>query len=138
QGQHYFAMDFVDGPNLAQFVRSQPLPAKRAAAYVKKIAEAIQFAHKRRILHRDLKPSNIMIDSSDQPRITDFGLAKKLAEDSDLTLTGQVLGSPNYMPPEQASARREQFGPPSDVYSMGAILYHSLTGRPPFMGETLA
>jgi len=138
QGQHYFAMDFVDGPNLAQFVRNEPLPAKRAAMYAKTIAEAIQFAHQRRILHRDLKPSNILIDSSDQPRITDFGLAKRLAEDSELTLTGQVLGSPNYMPPEQASGRRERFGPPSDVYSIGAILYYALTARPPCVGETLA
>ena len=138
QGQHYFAMDFVDGQNLTQFVRNQPLPAKRAAGYVKTIAEAIQFAHQRRVLHRDLKPANVMIDSNDQPRITDFGLAKKLAEDSDLTVTGQVLGSPNYMPPEQASAQRGQIGPPSDVYSMGAILYHALTARPPFVGETLA
>src|SRR5215470_17690807 len=83
QGQHYFAMDFVDGPNLAQFIRDQPLPAKRAATYVKAAAEAIQFAHERRILHRDLKPSNILIDSNDQPRITDFGLAKRI-RDSEL------------------------------------------------------
>jgi serine/threonine protein kinase len=138
QGQHYFAMDFVDGPNLSQFVRNEPLPPKRAAGYVKTIAEAIQFAHKRRILHRDLKPSNVMIDSNDQPRITDFGLAKKLADDSDLTVTGQVLGSPHYMPPEQASAQREQVGPWSDVYSIGAILYHALTARAPFVGQTLA
>src|SRR5262245_47910620 len=101
QGQHYFAMDYVDGPNLAQFIRDQPLPARRAAAYVKTIAEAIQFAHQRRILHRDLKPSNILIDSNDQPRITDFGLAKRLDDSalgpqhSQLTVTGQTLGSPN-------------------------------------------
>jgi WD40 repeat protein/serine/threonine protein kinase len=138
QGQHYFAMDFVDGPNLAQFVRNQPLPAKRAATYAKIIAEAIQFAHQRHILHRDLKPSNILIDSNDQPRITDFGLAKKLSDDSNLTLTGQVLGSPSYIPPEQASGRRERLAPPSDVYSIGAILYHALTARPPCVGETLA
>ena len=77
QGQHYFEMDFVDGPNLAQFIRDKPLPANRAAGYVKAIAEAIQFAHQRRILHRDLKPSNVLIDSNDQPRVTDFGLAKR-------------------------------------------------------------
>jgi WD40 repeat protein len=102
------------------------------------MAEAIQFAHQRRILHRDLKPSNVLIDSNDQPRITDFGLAKRLLEDSDLTVTGQVLGSPNYMPPEQASAERGKMGPASDVYSLGAILYHALTGRAPFVGQTLA
>jgi serine/threonine protein kinase len=145
QGQHYFAMDFVDGPNLAQFIGNKPLPAKGAACYVKTVAEAIQFAHTRRILHRDLKPSNVLIDSNDQPRVTDFGLAKRLTPDSSvanehssLTVTGQVLGSPNFMPPEQASGRRGQMGPPSDVYSLGAILYHALTGRPPFVGEALS
>lgn len=144
QGQHYFAMDFVDGPNLAQIIRDHPLPPKRAAAYVKAAAEAIHFAHERRILHRDLKPSNILIDSSDQPRITDFGLAKRLdasmsgGEAFQLTLTGQTLGSPNYIPPEQASVQRGKIGPRSDVYSLGAVLYHALTGRPPFVGQTLA
>jgi hypothetical protein len=137
QGQHYFAMDFVDGPDLAQLVRDQPLTAKRAASYVKTIAEAIHFAHTRRILHRDLKPSNVLIDSNGQPRVTDFGLAKNLASDSELTLTGQVIGSPSFMPPEQALGKRSKMGPASDVYSLGAILYHALTGRPPFMGETL-
>ena len=137
QGQHYFAMDFVDGPDLAHLVREQPLPAKRAAGYVKTIAEAIHFAHTRRILHRDIKPSNVLIDSNDQPRVTDFGLAKNLANDSDLTQTGKVLGSPSFMPPEQALGERGKMGPASDVYSLGAILYHALTGRPPFVGETL-
>ena len=79
QGQHYFAMDFVDGPNLAQFVRDKPLAATRAATYVKAIAEAIEFAHQRGVLHRDLKPSNVLIGSNDQPRVTDFGLAKRFA-----------------------------------------------------------
>lgn len=137
QGQHYFAMDFVDGADLAHLVREQPLPAKRAAGYVKTISEAIHFAHTRRILHRDLKPSNVLIDSNDQPRVTDFGLAKNLAHDSDLTLTGQVLGSPSFMPPEQALGQRGRMGSASDIYSLGAILYYALTGRPPFVGETL-
>ncbi len=138
QGQHYFAMDFVDGPDLAQLVRDQPLTAKRAAGYVKTIAEAIHFAHTRRILHRDLKPSNVLIDSNDQPRVTDFGLAKNLANDSELTLTGQVMGSPSFMPPEQALGERGKMGPASDVYSLGAILYHALTGRAPFVGQSVA
>ena len=137
QGQHYLVMDFVDGPNLAQLVRDQPLTAQRAAGYVKTIAQAIHFAHTRRILHRDLKPSNVLIDANDQPRVTDFGLAKKLSDDSDLTLTGQVLGSPSFLPPEQALGERGKMGPASDVYSLGAILYHALTGRPPFVAETL-
>lgn len=89
------------------------------------------------ILHRDVKPSNVLIDPFDEPRVTDFGLAKQLHRDSELTLSGQVLGSPNYMPPEQAAADRGLVGRRSDVYSLGAILYYLLTGRPPFAGETI-
>lgn len=137
EGQHYFSMDYVAGKNLADLVREHPLPAKRAAGYVRTIAEAVHHAHQRGILHRDLKPSNVLIDGSDQPRITDFGLAKQLTGDSELTTTGQVLGSPNYMSPEQASPERGEVGPASDVYSLGALLYHLLTGRAPFLAETL-
>lgn len=138
EGQHFFSMDYVEGKSLAEIIRHTPLPAAEAASYVKTIAEAIHYAHQRGILHRDLKPSNVLIDSSNQPRITDFGLARKMTLESDLTLTGQVLGSPNFMPPEQAAGRIAQFGPPSDVYSLGAILFCLLTGRPPFVAETLA
>jgi len=138
EGHHYFAMDLVDGPNLARLLRDGPLPARRAAGYVKTIAEAIHFAHTRQILHRDLKPSNVLIDSNDQPRVTDFGLARNLANDSDLTVSGQVHGTPSFMPPEQASGQRGKVGVTSDVYSLGAILYHALTGRPPFMGQSVA
>ncbi|MBI3866997.1 MAG: protein kinase [Verrucomicrobia bacterium] len=138
KGQHYFAMDFVDGPNLAQLVGVQPLAAKRAAGYVRTIAEAIHFAHNRRILHRDLKPSNVLIDPNDQPRVTDFGLAKNLGSDSDLTVTGQVMGSPGFMPPEQSLGEVSKMGPVSDVYSLGAILYYALTARAPFVGETMS
>jgi WD40 repeat protein/predicted Ser/Thr protein kinase len=138
EGQHFFAMDYVAGRSLAEIVRDGPLPAQRAAGYVKTIAEAIQYAHERGILHRDLKPSNVLIDEFDQPRVTDFGLAKRLEKETDLTLSGQVLGSPNYMAPEQAAARRGQVGKRSDVYSLGAILYHLLTGQPPFAALTVA
>jgi len=138
EGQNYFSMEFVDGPNLAQVVREHPLPAARAARYVQLIAEAVQFAHERGVLHRDLKPSNVLIDPFDQPRVTDFGLAKNLAGDSELTETGQVLGAPSFVPPEQAAGHKEDVGPHSDVYAVGAILYHLLTGRPPFAAETLA
>src|SRR6266498_1517705 len=100
-GQHYFSMDYVPGRNLAEFVRDGPLPAQRAARYVKIIAEAIHYAHQHGTLHRDLKPSNVLIDVDDQPRITDFGLAKRLRGDFGLTVTGQMMGSPNFMPPEQ-------------------------------------
>ena len=143
-GQPYFSMDYVEGGNLASLIREQPLPAMRAAGYVKTIAEAIHFAHEQGILHRDLKPSNVLIDSSDQPRVTDFGLVKRLADSpfstqdaTQLTLTGQVLGSPGYMSPEQASGQRGPVSVTSDVYSLGAILYHALTGHPPFEGESV-
>ncbi|MCI0748144.1 MAG: protein kinase [Verrucomicrobia subdivision 3 bacterium] len=137
EGQHFIVMDYVDGPNLANFVREQPLSGKRAAEHVKVIAEAIHYAHEHGILHRDLKPSNVLIDSNDQPRVTDFGLARRIEGDSSLTLTGQVLGSPNYMPPEQAAADRGKLSRRSDVYGLGAILYYLLTGRPPFQGENI-
>jgi WD40 repeat protein/serine/threonine protein kinase len=138
QGQHFFAMDFVEGLTLAQLVAKGPLPPRQAATYLKTVAEAIHFAHERNVLHRDLKPSNVLVDSAtDQPRVTDFGLAKRLEAETDLTLSGQLLGSPNYMSPEQSKAKRGTVGKRSDVYSLGAILYHLLTGRPPFQGETL-
>lgn len=141
EGQPFFVMDFIEGQSLARMnaeceVRNAEW-IHRAARYAKIVAEAIHYAHERGILQRDLKPSNVLIDPFDQPRVTDFGLAKRLHHDSELTLSGQVLGSPNYMPPEQAAAKRGLVGRRSDVYSLGAILYHLLTGRPPFVGETL-
>ncbi len=135
-GQFFFSMDYIEGKNLAEVVRRTPLPAERAARYVKTIAEATHYAHERGILHRDLKPANVLIDASDQPRITDFGLAKHIATDSDLTVSGAVMGTPSYMPPEQAAGKRKEIGPASDVYSLGAILYDLLTGRPPFRADT--
>jgi serine/threonine protein kinase len=135
EGQHYFSMDLVDGPTLADLVHQGPMPAGKAAQYVKAIAETVQFAHQRGILHRDLKPSNVLVDGNDRVRVTDFGLAKVMHGDSDLTRSGDVMGSPAYMAPEQAQARHRLIGPPSDVYSLGALLYHLLTGRPPFCGE---
>ncbi|MHC1766698.1 MAG: protein kinase [Verrucomicrobiia bacterium] len=140
QGQPYFSMDYVPGPNLAQVISDlgfRTSSFRRSAQWMKTIAEAVQYAHEQGTLHRDLKPSNILIDAEDQPRITDFGLAKRQAGDSALTLTGQTLGSPNYIPPEQAAGRHGQIGPHSDIYSLGAMLYHLLTGRPPFVADTI-
>ncbi len=136
-GQHYFSMDFVDGPSLAALVGHVPLPARRAAQYLKTMAEAIHYAHQQGILHRDLKPSNVLIDANDQPRITDFGLAKRLEGETSLTLSGQLVGSPNFMPPEQATAKRGKVGRYSDVYALGGILYHLLTARPPFQADSI-
>jgi WD40 repeat protein/predicted Ser/Thr protein kinase len=137
EGQHFFSMEFVDGPNLAEVVGSQPMAETRAVRIVRSIAEALHFAHEHGILHRDLKPSNVLLDPLDQPKVTDFGLAKDLAGDSELTMTGQALGSPSYIPPEQAEGRRDALSPRSDVYSLGAVLYHLATGRPPFAGESI-
>lgn len=138
EGQPFFSMDFVEGQNLAQLTGNTPLPARRAAEYLRIIAEAVHYAHQQGVLHRDLKPSNVLVDAAtDQPQVTDFGLAKRLEGDASLTLTGQVLGSPGFMPPEQAAGKQSEIGLTSDVYSLGAILYHLLTGRPPFVADTV-
>ena len=104
---------------------------------VRTIAEAVHYAHQQGVLHRDLKPSNILIDNYGEPRITDFGLAKQLQEENELTQTGHLLGSPNYMSPEQASGNRAAIGPSSDIYALGAVLYELLTSRPPFAGKSI-
>ena len=136
-GRCFFSMDDVEGQSLASLRREGPLTPERAATVVKAIAVATHYAHQRGTLHRDLKPSNVIIDSLGQPRIIDFGLAKRLDHDSDLTITGQMIGTPTFMPPEQAAANGGDVGPHSDVYSLGAILYFLLTGRPPFAGRNL-
>jgi len=138
EGQHFFVMDYVQGQSLAHLVTAGPLPARRAAGYLKTLAEAVHYAHECGILHRDLKPTNVLIDEQDQPRIVDFGLARRLEGASELTVTGQVLGSPHYLPPEQATAQRGRVTRRTDVYGLGATLYHLLTGRPPFQAESLA
>ncbi len=137
EGQHFFSMAFVDGESLARKLAHGPLPPREAAELVLKVADAIAFAHEHGVIHRDLKPSNILLDKSGQPRVTDFGLAKRATsglpfEDHDLTVAGQVLGTPSYMPPEQAAGKVDEIGPLSDVYALGALLYTLLTGRPPF------
>ncbi len=137
QGLHYFSMAYVPGGTLADRARNGPLPPNQAAELVRRIAEAVDYAHHRGIIHRDLKPANILMDAGEQPKVTDFGLAKQITGLSHLTQTGEVIGTPSYMAPEQAQGRAEMVGPPSDVYSLGAVLYCLLVGRPPFQAATV-
>ncbi len=136
EGQHYFSMGFVEGQSLSQRLAAGPLPPLEAAALLVKVAEAIEYAHQRGVIHRDLKPGNILLDHNGNPRVTDFGLAKKLHGDSGLTGSGQIMGTPSYMPPEQAGGNRGEVGPQADVYALGATLYALVTGRPPFQAAT--
>ena len=137
EGKPYFSMKYVPGQTLAQLVAQGPLPSREAARYVLKVAEAVEHAHQKGILHRDLKPSNVLVDDAGEPHVSDFGLAKRVADGSGLTATGAIIGTPSYMPPEQAARQRGRLSPASDVYSLGAILYFLLTGRPPFQAPTL-
>ncbi|MEM8670077.1 MAG: bifunctional serine/threonine-protein kinase/formylglycine-generating enzyme family protein [Planctomycetota bacterium] len=131
-GQHYYSMGFVEGNSLGYQLHDGPLTPGDAAALLADICDAVAYAHSKGIIHRDLKPGNVLLDANGSPRVTDFGLAKHVESDSELTKTGQILGTPSYMPPEQALGDLDAIGPQSDVYSLGAILYCLITGRPPF------
>jgi serine/threonine-protein kinase len=134
-GQAYFCMKYVTGPTLSRLVAEGPLPQRQAAEIVRDIARAVQHAHDHGVLHRDLKPANVLLDENRHPLVTDFGLAKRSAGDPSVTGTGAILGTPSYMAPEQAEANRVP-EPASDIYSLGAILYETLTGRPPFLASS--
>jgi WD40 repeat protein/tRNA A-37 threonylcarbamoyl transferase component Bud32 len=148
EGSHYYSMGYVEGISLQDLIAHEAiLPPLEAAELVGRVAEAIHYAHRRGVIHRDLKPANILLAQSEQedalrisaqrdllelrcePKVTDFGLSKRMGADNELTGTGQILGTPSYMPPEQAAG---QSSPLSDVYSLGAVLYCLLIGRPPF------
>jgi len=136
EGRPFFTMKFVSGTTLAERLLEGPLTGREAAELLEPICRAVHYAHQRGVLHRDLKPSNILIDEEGRPHVSDFGLAKRVEDDEPLTLSGAVLGTPSYMAPEQAAGKRGRPGPASDVYSLGAILYQMLTGRPPFQAAT--
>jgi eukaryotic-like serine/threonine-protein kinase len=135
EGKPYFSMEYLERGSLADELRGEPQPPTRAAQMVEALARAAQVAHDRGIVHRDLKPANVLLAGDGTPKITDFGVAKR--GDSVMTATGDVLGTPSYMAPEQAGGKIDQVGPASDIYALGAILYELLTGRPPFRGETV-
>ena len=136
QGRSFFCMQLVQGQSLSERLASGPMPPRRAAAVLAEVSDAISYAHKQGILHRDLKPSNILLDDDGKAYVVDFGLAKIAESRTSLTRSGAVLGTPSYMSPEQAAGARGQVGIATDVYSLGAILYHMLTGHPPFLGSS--
>jgi hypothetical protein len=134
-GQHYFSMKLIEGGNLGSRAAELVPQPRKGAALVAQLARAVHFAHQRGILHRDLKPANVLLDPDGTPYVTDFGLAKRIEEDSGLTRTGAVVGTPSYMSPEQARAEK-QLTTASDVYALGAILYEFISGQPPFRART--
>jgi tetratricopeptide (TPR) repeat protein/tRNA A-37 threonylcarbamoyl transferase component Bud32 len=136
-GSPYFSLEFVDGGSLDRKLQGAPQPPRKAAEMVETLCRAVHFAHQKGIVHRDLKPANVLLTADGRLKVTDFGLAKKLEDDSGQTGTGAILGTPMYMSPEQAQGRTKEIGPSADVYALGAVLYDILTGRPPFRGETV-
>ncbi len=135
-GRLYFSMRYIRGETLSHILLRGPLEPRHAASLLAAVSRAVQFAHDHGVIHRDLKPSNILIDTHGQPHVSDFGLASRTTDAASLTRTGAILGTPAYMAPEQAAGKRGQTGPASDVYSIGTILYHMLTGRPPFQAAS--
>jgi WD40 repeat protein len=134
---HYFSMKLIRGGSLERRLAAYRADPRAAARLVAEVARAIQHAHDRGILHRDLKPSNILLDEEDRPLVTDFGLAKRSGDDSGLTQSGAIVGTPSYMAPEQASGQNVAVSALTDVYGLGAVLYALLTGRPPFVADTI-
>jgi eukaryotic-like serine/threonine-protein kinase len=130
----YLALEFAEGGSLSERMGHGPMPPRAAAELIGTVARAVHTAHEAGVVHRDLKPSNILFGADGAAKVSDFGLAKLVGSDSRNTLSGQPLGTPNYMSPEQARAESGLVGPQSDIYALGAVLYETLTGRPPFLG----
>ena len=135
EGAPFFAMEYVEGGSLADRLRNGPIEERKAAELLISVARALHFAHRNGVVHRDMKPANILLDPEGVPKVADFGIAKRLTANSALTLSGAVIGTPTYMAPEQAKGTSRDVGAAADVYSLGAILYEMLSGRPPFLPE---
>ena len=136
-GLPFFELEYLPGGGLDKRLDGTPWVPERAASLVEILARAMAEAHRLGIVHRDLKPANVLLAADGTPKITDFGLAKAVGSESDLTQSNAIMGSPSYMAPEQAGGYTKQAGPAADIYAMGAVLYELLTGRPPFRGATL-
>src|SRR5437667_5337286 len=138
-GSCYFSMQLVEGRRLDEAIKREPMPNRRATELIVKLARTISYAHQRGILHRDIKPGNILIDADGEPHLTDFGLARLVERES--TITGTMVealgGTPSYMAPEQAAGDAAKLTRATDVYGLGAVFYHLLTGQPPFVGGTI-
>src|SRR5437867_10711150 len=135
-GSCYFSMKFVEGGQLDEVSKREPMPIRRAVELIAKVARTVHFAHEHGILHRDIKPGNVLLDTKGEPHLTDFGLARLIETESTVTRTLEVLGTPSYMAPEQAVGNNAAIGSVTDVYGLGAVLYQLLTGQPPFAGGT--
>jgi len=135
-GSCYFSMKFVEGGQLDEVVRREPIPIRQAAELIAKVARTVHYAHEHGILHRDIKPGNILLDAKGEPHLTDFGLVRLVESESSVTHTLEVLGTPSYMAPEQAVGNNAAVSSVTDVYGLGAVLYQLLTGQPPFAGGT--
>jgi eukaryotic-like serine/threonine-protein kinase len=132
----YFSMKFIEGGQLDAVLGGKPMPVRQAAELLVKIARTVQFAHEHGILHRDIKPGNILLDKKGEPHLTDFGLARLVEQESTVTNSLDVLGTPSYMAPEQAAGQTKNLTAAADVYGLGAVFYQMLTGQPPFLGGT--
>ncbi|MEI6342800.1 MAG: serine/threonine-protein kinase [Verrucomicrobiota bacterium] len=138
EGVPYFTMDLVDGPDLGEVAGRRPMAPRDAARMVRTVAMAVHFAHEQGVLHRDIKPTNVLLGPDGEPRVTDFGLARLLDMDARLTATGETMGSPSFMAPEQVSGQQLPAGVRTDVHGLGGLLYFCLTGRAPFAAESVA